>query len=124
VETVNVPGGNINIGTSLSALNAFTSKMNVTAQNLANVSTDGYKSSSVTIESGQGQTVRANVTKDNSSGPLIPNSSAENGVEEMSNVDMVKEMLQLIPTQRAYDANLKVIQTNLEMRGSLINMAA
>jgi flagellar basal-body rod protein FlgC len=124
VETVNVPGGNINIGTSLSALNAFTSKMNVTAQNLANVSTDGYKSSSVTIESGQGQTVRANVTKDNSSGPLIPNSSAENGVEEMSNVDMVKEMLQLIPTQRAYDANLKVIQTNLEMRGSLINMTA
>jgi flagellar basal-body rod protein FlgC len=124
VETVNVPGGNINIGTSLSALNAFTSKMNVTAQNLANVSTDGYKSSSVTIESGQGQTVRANVTKDNSSGPLIPNSSAENGVEEMSNVDMVKEMLQLIPTQRAYDANLKVIQTNLEMRGNLINMTA
>jgi len=124
VETVNVPGGNMNIGTSLSALNAFTSKMNVTAQNMANVSTDGYKSSSVTIESGQGQTVRANVTKDNSSGPMIPNNSAENGVEEMSNVDMVKEMLQLIPTQRAYDANLKVIQTNLEMRGSLINMAA
>ena len=114
----------MNIGTSLSALNAFTSKMNVTAQNMANVSTDGYKSSSVTIESGQGQTVRANVTKDNSSGPMIPNTLGENGVGEMSNVDMVKEMLQLIPTQRAYDANLKVIQTNLEMRGSIINMAA
>ena len=124
METVNVPGGNMNIGTSLPALNAFTSKMNVTAQNLANVSTDGYKSSRVTIEGGQGQTVRANVTKDNSSGPMIPDSSAENGVREMSNVDMVKEMLQLIPTQRAYDANLKVIQTNLEMRGSLINMTA
>ena len=55
---------------------------------------------------------------------MIPDSSAENGVREMSNVDMVKEMLQLIPTQRAYDANLKVIQTNLEMRGSIINMAA
>jgi flagellar basal body rod protein FlgG len=72
----------------------------------------------------RGQTVRANVTKDNSSGPMIPNTSAENGVGEMSNVDMVKEMLQLIPTQRAYDANLKVIQTNLEMRGNLINMTA
>ena len=55
---------------------------------------------------------------------MIPNTSAENGVGEMSNVDMVKEMLQLIPTQRAYDANLKVIQTNLEMRGNLINMTA
>jgi len=114
----------MNIGTSLSALNAFSSQINVTAKNLANVYADGYKSSSVAIESGQGQTVRANEIKDNSPGPMIPNNSAESGVEEMSNVDAVKEMLQLIPTQRAYDANLKVIQNNLEMRGALINMIA
>ncbi len=114
----------MNIGTSLSALNAFSVQMNVTANNLANVNTDGYKSSSVVIESGQGQTVKANVIMDNSQGPMTPNKSAETGVDELSNVDMVKEMTQLIPTQFGYDANLKVIETNLEMHGTLINMIA
>ncbi len=114
----------MNIGTSLSALNAFSTQMNVTADNLANVNTSGFKSSSVAIESGQGQTVKAKVLMDNSQGPVIPNTSAANGVEEMSNVDVVKEMTQLIPTRFGYDANLKVIEINLEMHGTLINMIA
>ncbi|MBI5593315.1 MAG: flagellar basal body rod protein [Deltaproteobacteria bacterium] len=114
----------MNIGSSLSALNAFSTQMNVTANNLANVNTDGYKSSSVVIENGQGQTVKARVVTDNSQGPMAPNTSAENGVEELSNVDVVKEMTQLITSQHSYDANLKVIETNLEMRGTLISMIA
>ncbi len=114
----------MNIGNNLSALSAFTSQMNVTANNLANVNTNGYKSSSAVIESGQGQTVKVNVVKNNSQGPMIPNESAENGVEEMSNVDVVKDMTQLIPTQHAYSANLRMIETSLEMRGTLINMIA
>ncbi len=114
----------MNIGTSLSALNALSTQMNVTGKNLANVNTYGYKSSGVVIESGQGQTVKANVVKNNSQGLITPNKSAENGVEEMSNVDVVKGMTQLIPAQHAYNANLKVIETGLEMRGALINMIA
>ena len=114
----------MNIGTSLSALNALSTQMNVTGKNLANVNTGGYKNSSVVIESGQGQTVKANVVKNNSQGPITPNKSAGNGVEEMSNVDVVKDMAQLIPAQHAYNANLKVIESSLEMRGTLINMIA
>ena len=114
----------MNIGASLSALNAFSTRMNVTANNLANVNTDGYKSSRVVIGNGQGQTVKANVVTDNSPGFMIPDKSAENGVEELSNVDVVNEMTQLISTRNGYDANLKVIETSLEMHGALINMIA
>jgi flagellar basal body rod protein FlgG len=124
VETFTAIGGYMNIGTSLSALNALSTQMNVTGKNLANVNTGGYKSSRVVIESGQGQTVKANVVKNNSQSPITPNKSAENGVEEMSNVDVVKDMAQLIPAQHAYNANLKVIESSLEMRGTLINMIA
>jgi flagellar basal body rod protein FlgG len=119
-----VSGGNMNIGASLSALNAFSTRMNVTANNLANVNTDGYKSSRVVIGNGQGQTVKANVVTDNSPGFMIPDKSAENGVEELSNVDVVNEITQLISTRNGYDANLKVIETGLEMHGALINMIA
>ena len=114
----------MNIGSSLSALNAFSTQMNITANNIANVNTDGYKSSSAVIETGQGQTVRANLIKDNSQGFMTPNKSAANGMEELSNVDMVKEMTQLIPTQNAYDANLKAIVTNYQMQGTLLSMFA
>ncbi len=114
----------MNIGTSLSALNALSTQMNVTGKNLANVNTDGYKGSSVIIESSQGQTIKANVVKNNSQGPITPYRSAENGVKEMSNVDVVRDMAQLIPAQHSYNANLKVIESSLEMRGTLINMIA
>jgi flagellar basal-body rod protein FlgC len=121
---VNIPGGNMNIGSSLSALNAFSTKMDVTAKNVANVNTDGYKSSSVAIVGGQEQTVKTNIVKDNSPGPLVPSQSAKNGVVEASNVDMVKEMTQLPPTQIGYNANLKMMETNFQMQGTLLNMFA
>ncbi len=119
-----MPGGNMNIGSSLSALNAFTVRMNVTASNVANVVTDGFKSSSVVMESGPGQTVGANVVTDNSPGPMIPDQSGADGMQELSNVNMVKEMTQMIITRRGYDANLKAIESNLEMQGNLIDMIA
>ena len=37
----------MNIGTSLSALNALSTQMNVTGKNLANIDTGGYKSLSL-----------------------------------------------------------------------------
>ncbi len=112
----------MNIGSNLSALNAFTTQMNVTANNVANVNTEGFKSSNVTLVSGQGQTVKANITTNTSQGALVPDNSGGAGFKEMSNVDIVKEMTQLTPTQNAYDANLKLIEVNTEMRGTLINM--
>lgn len=114
----------MNIGSSLSAINAFSTQMNVTAKNIANVGTDGYKSQRVVMENGQGQNVNAAVMTNNSPGPVIPGNSVQNGSEELSNVDMVTEMTQLNSAQMGYDANLKVMETNYQMQGNLINMFA
>lgn len=114
----------MNIGSSLSALNAFSTQMNITANNVANVDTDGYKSRSVAIEGGPGHTVKANVVTNDSQGFMTPDKSAANGMEELSNVDIVNEMTQMIPAQNAYDANLKVIETNYQMLGTILSMFA
>jgi flagellar basal-body rod protein FlgG len=46
------------------------------------------------------------------------------GFLEASNVDPVTEMVQMIEVNRAYEANQKVIQTEDNTLGTLINQAA
>ncbi|MGB5984156.1 MAG: flagellar basal body rod C-terminal domain-containing protein [Desulfobacterales bacterium] len=41
---------------------------------------------------------------------------------ELSNVDIAEEFVSLIVTQRAYDANAKVITTSDEMLQTLVNI--
>jgi len=52
----------------------------------------------------------------NGLGPVISNAL------EHSNVDMAREITGTIPLQRGYEANLKVIQTEDEMLGSLLDI--
>lgn len=117
----------MNIGPNLSALNAFNTRMNVTANNVANAGTNEFKSSGVTFGGGPGQTVTPSIVKNNSPGPMIPSQTApgaQNGMVQGSNVDMVKEMTQIPPTQVGYNANLKMVTTNYQMQGTLLNMFA
>jgi flagellar hook protein FlgE len=55
---------------------------------------------------------------------MVPGQTAQSGVVEASNVDLVKEMTQLPQTQMGYTANMKMIQTNYQMQGTLLNMFA
>jgi flagellar hook protein FlgE len=58
--------------------------------------------------------------------PLPPGSNGLGGLEtgalEMSNVDLAKELTTLITTQRAYEANSKVITTSDEILNTLVNL--
>jgi len=60
------------------------------------------------------------------SGPPVPaqGSTIERGYLEQSNVNVVREMVDLITVQRAYEANQKVIQAQDETLGRLISDAA
>jgi len=60
------------------------------------------------------------------SGPAVPaqNSRIEREHLEGANVNVVREMVDLIATQRAYEANQKMIQAQDEALGRLINDAA
>jgi flagellar basal-body rod protein FlgC len=111
------------IDSALSAITAFRKKLDVTSNNIANVKTDNFKKSRVTMQEGSQGGVQATIQKVNT--PGIPHETIENGnvVEvESSNVDLAEELTEMIPTQTAYSANLKTMKTTDDMIGSLLDI--
>ena len=111
------------INSSLSALLGLQKKLESTANNVANVNSDGYKKTKVTLHEGDPNGVTAHIQKVDDRGPLVyeQTSSGEELVEK-SNVDLTEEMPDLMLTKRFYQANLKTIQTADEMLGSLLDI--
>lgn len=104
---------------NVSALSALGTVQEVSANNIANMNTDGFRASSVALESGpndQGVEVAA-IRESSNPGSLI------NGVET-SNTDLVTEMTDMITTSRAFEANTTFIRASEEMTGHLLNMIA
>ena len=120
--------------TASTALSAFGLGTQVIAHNLANVLTEGFKSTrslyyDLPPYSGVGMTTQRLGAP---SGPLIPaqglppkprsSPGTPKGFVEGSNTDVAMEMVNLIVTSRAYQANAKVVPTVDEMLGTVINM--
>jgi flagellar basal-body rod protein FlgC len=122
------------ISAAQSALGAMSTSMAVTANNVANLDTNDFKSSEAQLATGpDGHGVQvSNIAEDTSSGGLIPESiSAQNGAStdashrdlgEASNVDLVRQMVNMIEDSRAFEANTKVIHTEDDMAGTLLDM--
>ena len=123
-----IPGVNV----TASALNAETVRMDVVAENIANAYTthgaDGqaYKRKVVSFESmldpaGSGQqTVQVSkVATDDSLGEMVfdPSNPDANkdGMVQMPNVNLSTEMVDLMTSSRAYEANLAVIRNARQM---------
>jgi len=93
----------MNVNTT--AMTAMTDWMNNSAQNVANVNTNNYKSTQTTI-SDQGSAVVAKSSK------------TENGT------DLATEFTDQIAIDKSLEANVDTIKTQNEMLGSLIDMKA
>jgi flagellar hook protein FlgE len=119
---------------SVTALKAFGIGTQVTAHNLANVLTDGFKAGRTTYQdlprySGVAPQVTVGLGPQ---GPLIPQVGlpkdpatpawVPDGFVEGSNTNVATEMVNLIVTSRGYQANAKVIPTVDSMLGTVINM--
>jgi flagellar basal-body rod protein FlgC len=110
------------LNATLSALHAFGQKMGITAGNIANVNTDGYKKSQAVFEEGRQGEVE--VREQRIDTPGMPLASLEPGdlaVRESSNVALEEEIPELITTVYGFRANLKTIQAQNEMRGHLLD---
>ena len=120
--------------TAATALSAFGVGTQVIAHNLANVLTDGFKSSQTLYYdlppySGVGASTRRLGAP---SGPLIPvqglplnpasSPLTPPGFVEGSNTDVATEIVNLIVTSRGYQANAKIVPTVNSMLGTVINM--
>lgn len=113
----------LSVNTTLSAVQAFGTKLGVAANNLANVESDGFKKSRATMSEGPKGGVTVDIQKVDSPGPTVTEVVAgETKERELSNVDMAEEITGMIPTERGFDANLTVIKTQDEMLGTLIDV--
>ncbi len=127
----------MSIETNLSALGALGTRMAVTANNIANMNTNEFRASRAHLETGpQDQGVRvADIRESTAPGPMVPSLervedpdtgrvSTEYQYVEGSNTDLAREMVDMISTQHAYDANAAVIRTESEMHGTVLNLIA
>lgn len=133
--------------TPLSAMDAFGTSMAVTANNVANMNTDGFRASDVRLQTGraeqggqQGGQVQngqeqgvqvAEIRQSTAEGPLRidlrrteqedGSVSVEPGIVEGSNTDVAKETVSMIADQRAFEANAAVVRARDDMTGVLVD---
>jgi flagellar basal-body rod protein FlgC len=99
----------------------------VTANNIANANTSGFKARGVTVESSGSGRQKTHITKSTEPGSLLPRPDGlpeGSELEETSNVDLAEEFVQLQLSEHGYSANAAVIKTQGEMLGSLLDMLA
>jgi len=110
-----------------SALSAFGSGMQATAHNIANVSTRDFEPQTYAYMSGpedQGVVFVPKAGFDRApEPPSYPDPTLGYWTDMINNsVDIPREMVNMITTQRAYEANAHTISTMEDMSGVLLDM--
>jgi len=111
------------IQSALSGLTAFSTQVAVTADNVANVTTDGFKKSRTELIAVESGGVRSAIQKDETAGPTILNNTGYGPAQlELSNVDLGEEAVNRIIGQRGFEANIQTIKTADEMLGTILDI--
>jgi len=111
-----IPGSS----SAVTALSAESVRLDVSASNVANVSTDGYRAMRVTNEATAGGGVRTRIDEPATpAGQLLTGDDGRDRV--LSNVDLGAEVVTQISAQHAFEANLAVLRTGDEMLKALID---
>ena len=111
------------IHSALSGLAAFEKEIEVTAHNVANVNTNGFKKSRTEFVSVATGGVLPVVQKDDSAGPTVLNNTGYSPAQvELSNVDLGEETVNQILAQRGFEANLRTLHTADDMLGTILDM--
>ncbi len=126
-STATIGGINMDstLNTAVSSVRAHERKLGVTANNVANVNTNGFKRGRAVLKEGPAGDVRVSVHREDTPSPVDPLAPAAPGVEKsLSNVDLAEEMPDLVSTTVGYKVNLKVIRARDDMIGSLLDIMA
>lgn len=110
----------LSINNNISALKALGTRQATTANNIANSETKGFKKSRTVLEEGSNGAVTAKIQPVSTQGTMI--NQSDGSLEKMSNVDLIEEVPNMIPTKHAYEANLKAVKTTAEMEDSVIDL--
>lgn len=113
------------IQSALSGLQAYSLATEASANNIANMNTNGFKKDRVTLSAQAPQGVAASVDKVNTPGGYAIESTSEGDqMVEQSNVDIGEEMPALMINKAAFSANIKSLQTADQMMQSLLDIKA
>ena len=110
------------LNSALSALDAYGKKVDVTANNIANVNTDGFKKSRAVMQEADSSGVVVSISKVNTPGAPILSQDGTGEVREFSNVDLAEEIVNLQTAKHDFEANLKTLKAEDEMLGSLFDI--
>lgn len=111
------------IHSALSGLTAIQKKIESNANNVANINTDGYKKTRVTLQEQEPQGIEAVVQQIPTPGPLVyEQTSAGETMVEKSNVELSEELPDMMLSRRYFQANLKTVQVQDEMLGNLLDI--
>ena len=107
---------------NVSALQAFSKQMQVSANNVANTLSDEYKADRAYNVEGKNGQVQTAISKSQTPGPMIEDPLKNDGsLKELSNTDIAEEMVVQIQAENGFEANAKTIQTYDETIGKLID---
>jgi flagellar hook protein FlgE len=108
---------------ALSGLQAFGTKINSNANNIANANSEGFKKTRVTLAETLPQGVKTVVDKVETPGATVLEETAMGmDVVELSNVELGSELPQMLLNSQFYKANLKTIETVNRMAGTLLDI--
>jgi len=113
----------LSVDNNVSALQAFSKQMMVSANNVANALSDNFKKSRAINTEGENGGVETTISRINTPGPLVEDPLSKTGeLKELSNTDIAEEMVNQLSAEYGYKANAKTIKTYEETVGSLIDM--
>jgi flagellar basal-body rod protein FlgC len=111
------------IYSALSGLTAFSTQIDVTAHNVANVNTNGFKKSRTELVAVETGGVLPVIQKNQSAGPFILNNTGYGPAQlELSNVDLGEEAVNQILAQRGFEANISTLKTVDDMLGTILDI--
>ncbi|MBN2809390.1 MAG: hypothetical protein JXR80_07840 [Deltaproteobacteria bacterium] len=114
------------LDTSLNAIQNNFARLQTSADNIANLNTDGYKGQRLIFSQGASGNPTPRRTSDLSPGPtrLEENQQGDLVEIEMSNVDLATEMVKSMESEQAIKANIKAARTADEILGEIIDTLA
>jgi flagellar hook protein FlgE len=111
------------INSTVSALQAYKTQMEVASNNVANLNTENFKKSKATLREGHKSDVQAEVNIVNTPGQRYRYLEGEQMVaKETTDVDLTEEFPQLMASQHAYEANMKVLHAQEKILGTTLDI--
>lgn len=108
------------LSSSVSGLWVFVRKLENAARNIANSNTDQYKSRKATIVEDAAGLPIVNVIVDETPGVSVQDTDGT--PRDTSNVDLSREIPELLISKRGYEANLKTLKIQDEALDTLLDI--